>query len=120
MFAATAIEVPMRSSANLFVLFAAFALGAPAARAETVSEFLKHCDPPAERSSCYGQIDSATDTLTIREDKLFCPPDFAKLSEAQIMANWSIITKWVRKRPGNEDIDQALAEAWRARYPCKK
>jgi hypothetical protein len=112
--------LPVRPLLLILIAFGLVPVVIPPAGAETVAAFLKRCDPPKDASLCRADIDSASDMLQIKDDKTFCPPDLAKLSDSQIIANWAAAMTWLKKRPGNEDVDQALMNAWRARYPCRK
>jgi hypothetical protein len=90
------------------------------ANAESVAALVKKCSASADKSECRAEIDSGTDKLLINADKQFCPPDLSKLSNAEIMNNWAVILKWLEAHSSGQDAERAIADAWRARYPCVK
>lgn len=84
----------------------------------SVADFLKKCDNAP--SQCSDDIDNVSLVLQMNEDKSFCPPDPDKVSTDEIIANWATIKAWLKAHPNGPNVSRAMADAWRARYPCKR
>ncbi len=112
----------MRQTPFVMIVLTAFVFvfsGPTKVRAESVAEFLKRCKTLTD--ICEGDIDGVSDVLQfVRNDKNFCPPDLSKISNNAVIANWAAILKWLREHPDGKDADIAIADGWRARYPCAK